>query len=248
MQVLGAVWNHVLVPFGRMFEKPRRFLAERLEPGERGLDLTTLTAFFAVGMGVFLVFAISIADGHHPSVDHSAAVIARHLYWKPVKDVVAIFTNLGSLAVVGPVVVLTAGWAWVKRRRLAACALLVGLGLTGAIVEIVKITEDRARPVHPYASVDGASFPSGHAAWAVALVACAVVFTRSTKNMSIRIGVISATVVLTLLIALSRIYLRAHFFSDILGGIGISTAIFSLCGIVALMTPVLLARRRTAHE
>ena len=40
---------------------------------------------------------------------------------------------------------------------------------------------------------------------------------------------------LTVVIALTRVYLRAHYLSDVNGGVGLATAIFSLAGIVAVV-------------
>jgi membrane-associated phospholipid phosphatase len=37
------------------------------------------------------------------------------------------------------------------------------------------------------------------------------------------------------LIGLTRIYLRAHYFSDVIGGYGMAAGLFSLTGIVALV-------------
>ena len=53
-------------------------------------------------------------------------------------------------------------------------ALVVGLALTYAAVHITKDAVDRPRPARPLVDVDGGSYPSGHAAYAVTWVAVAV--------------------------------------------------------------------------
>jgi undecaprenyl-diphosphatase len=44
-----------------------------------------------------------------------------------------------------------------------------------------------------------------------------------------------AAVVLAVAIALTRVYLRAHYLSDVVGGAGMAAAIFALCGMAALI-------------
>jgi membrane-associated phospholipid phosphatase len=41
--------------------------------------------------------------------------------------------------------------------------------------------------------------------------------------------------VLAAVIALTRVYLRAHYLSDVNGGLGLAAAIFALCGVAALV-------------
>ena len=40
---------------------------------------------------------------------------------------------------------------------------------------------------------------------------------------------------IAVVVALSRVYLRAHYLSDVLGGAGLAAAIYALCGVVALV-------------
>ena len=50
-----------------------------------------------------------------------------------------------------------------------------------------------------------------------------------------RAAFVVAALVLTALIGLSRVYLRAHFYTDVLGGWGMAAALFAVCGIVGLV-------------
>jgi membrane-associated phospholipid phosphatase len=82
---------------------------------------------------------------------------------------------------------------------------------------------------------DGLSYPSGHAAYGVAWVACAVVLVRGGARFTTRFAAVTAAVVLAVVIALTRVYLRAHYLSDVNGGLGLAAAIFALCGIGAVV-------------
>ncbi len=55
-------------------------------------------------------------------------------------------------------------------------------------------------------------------------------------------------IVLAAALGLSRVYLRAHFVSDVAGGWGLAAAIFALCGIVALVARRLRQNGAATHQ
>ena len=67
---------------------------------------------------------------------------------------------------------------------------------------------------------EGLAYPSGHAANAVAWIACAVVLVRGGSSFAARFAVVTAAVVLAAVVGLTRVYLRAHYLSDVEGGWG----------------------------
>jgi len=77
-------------------------------------------------------------------------------------------------------------------------------------------------------------YPSGHAAYSTAWVAAAVMLTRRlgllTKGtlVFVALGIAAA-------VGVSRVYLRAHWWSDVVGGWGLAAAIFSLLAGIALV-------------
>jgi undecaprenyl-diphosphatase len=89
------------------------------------------------------------------------------------------------------------------------------------------------------------SYPSGHAAFAVAWVACAVVLVRGGAGIATRFAVVTVAIVLTVAIALSRVYLRAQYLSDVDGGLAMSTAIFALLGVAAVVVGQLRQNERS---
>ena len=133
-------------------------------------------------------------------------------------------------------VLLTAGWAIRTRRATReGIALVAAYAVTWAVVHIAKGATDRPRPADPHASATGMAYPSGHSAYAIALVACAIVLARGGHRMATRFAIVGIAIGLAAAIGLSRIYLRVHYLSDVLGGLAIGTAIFSLAGVVALV-------------
>lgn len=221
-----------LVPLGRRALRPARHV---LAPGPLELELATLLALGAVGAFAFVALGMELADDR-PLVpgDAGAASVAASLRAEPALEVVARLTDLGSLPVTALVCAATVVAALRQGRRRAAATVAAGLAVTWAVVHLAKATEARARPADPYTETFGLSYPSGHSAYAVALVACAVVVARRAPPGPGRVALVGAAVVVALFVGLSRIYLRVHYLSDVLGGYGAGAAVFALCGLVAL--------------
>jgi membrane-associated phospholipid phosphatase len=100
--------------------------------------------------------------------------------------------------------------------RTCALAASIAAGVAAATVALVKEVTDRARPpvaeasIQPLVSLpESTSFPSGHAATAfAAATAVALVYPR------LRVPVL----LIAALVALSRVYLGVHYWSDVVVG------------------------------
>lgn len=108
------------------------------------------------------------------------------------------------------------------RLKQYANLLMVSLGLFGSatIGWILKYLINRPRPDEVYQMVHtyGASFPSAHSLYA-AILACSIIFIFHKHN---RIKLICLAAFLWILsMGVSRVYLGAHFPTDVLAGWGI---------------------------
>jgi membrane protein DedA with SNARE-associated domain/membrane-associated phospholipid phosphatase len=232
---LRAGWRRVGRPLAQRSERPARFVWNRFTPGDLGLEITTLLALAAVGAFTFALLGDAPEERTQQRFDDMAFDIADGLYSEHIKDVVVWVTALGSQPIVALVVAATALWAVARRRYLDATALAVGLLVTWLAVDVAKAAYDRPRPPGSHVLTEGMSYPSGHASYAVAWVACAVVLVRGGAGIATRFAIVTAAVVLAFAIALSRVYLRAHYLSDVDGGLAMATAIFSLVGVAAVV-------------
>ncbi len=227
-------------PLWRRVRSPLAFAWQRVSPGRLGLEATTLLALASVGLFAFFWLESLLGTTQLASLDEDAFALLDRLYTPVAGDVVRVFTNLGSFPVTAVAVLLTAGWAIRTRYgRREGIALVGAYAVTWAVVPIAKASTDRPRPPDPHASAAGMAFPSGHSAYAVALVACAIVLARGGHRMATRFAIVAIAIGLAAAIGLSRVYLRVHYLSDVLGGLAIGTAIFSLAGIVALVVGAL---------
>lgn len=141
-------------------------------------------------------------------------------------------TMLGDATVLLPttlllIVALAARRQWVMSATVAAASLA-----GAAFVPLFKTLVHRPRPVMMYQGADGFSFPSGHSTLATVILGTLALIVAQGMPARFRGWVYATTAVLISLIALSRVYLLAHWPSDVAAGILFGGA---LVGVVALM-------------
>ena len=232
---LRAGYRKVVRPAAEASEAPARFVWNRFTPGDLGLEVTTLLAVAAVGSFVFFLLADGLSERDLLVGDQVAADLADRLYASWLVDVAKVVTALGSFVVVAIVVAATSLWAAVKRRYLDAGVLVLAFLATYALTHLAKEHFDRPRPADSFVDTDNMAFPSGHAAYSVAWIACAVVLVRTGGSWAGRTVAVTVAVVIAAAVGLSRIYLRAHYLSDVEAGWGLGATVFALLGVVALV-------------
>ncbi|HEY4093973.1 MAG TPA: phosphatase PAP2 family protein, partial [Baekduia sp.] len=225
----------VLRPLWRWSRRPRRFFWNRITPGDLGLELTTLLAFVAVGSFAFAANAITLHTKSLITGDRTAFRWADKIRSDTLDSVAKVFTDLGSLPVVGGATALAVVALLSRRRMIEAAALAGGLVLTCIVVHVAKAIVDRPRPPGSLIETAGQSYPSAHAAYAVAWLAIATVLVRTLPGLGRTTAIVIAAAVLAVAIAATRVYLRAHYLSDVVGGAGVAVAIFALCGMGGLV-------------
>ncbi len=235
---VGAV---VVVVAGALLARRELRDPERRAAVEPYRAPAALLALALLGAAAFGLLVGDAAAGRVPGADRWAHHAAVELDTGAGVAVAKAIAALGDTAVVVPLIALAVGWLLLVRRRLVA-ALTLGVGATVAFLAspLVKGIVARPRPEDPLVASAGESFPSGHAVHAVAYVAVALLLARelpSTASAGRRIALVGAGVAVALLIGLTRIYLRAHWLTDVVAGWGLAAAIFCLCGLVALVVP-----------
>jgi len=222
-------------PVVHHLRRPALFVWHRLTPGELGLELTTLTAVAGVGAFAFITNLMTLRRDAYVVGDQRVLNTAGRLAQDTALDVAAVVTNLGALPVAIAVVVLTSAvLVWRGEARIAV-GLAVGLALTYLCVHVTKGALDRPRPASAVTGSRGSAYPSGHVAYAVSWVACAVALQRALPTVGSRFAFVTVGIVIVIVVALTRLYLRVHWLSDVVGGVGAAAAIFSICGIAALV-------------
>ncbi len=108
---------------------------------------------------------------------------------------------------------------WMLKKKMYLFPLWVTIFGSGLFVFFGKLAFHRSRPLTAYYVEDSFSFPSGHAAFAIALYGFLVyVLFRHIKQWKYKISILLFGVIVILMIGFSRLYLGVHFLSDVLGG------------------------------
>lgn len=198
-------------------------------PAAAAVCLAGLALF--LGLGAAVGWPGGVDAGARPlgplGIDRWGAQLADALHHPGAIAVVRILTDLGSLPITGFVVLATAMSLRRTRRAGEGLALAAGLALAYPLVHLAKAAWARPRPLDPHKVADGFAYPSGHAAYAVAFVACALVLGRG-RSRAQRAALLAGGVALAVGVAASRVYLRAHYVSDVLGGTGLAAGTFAL--------------------
>jgi undecaprenyl-diphosphatase len=238
---LRPAWRWVVRPVSRYLAPPLRFIGQRLTPGPLGIELTTLLAIAAVCGFLFGLYIDLVTSGSSVLTpgDDIARDIAEKINAAAVTTLAKIITVFGSWPLVTAIVVIATGVLLYLRRVTEATVLAIGFGLTQAGIYITKAAVERPRPSDPLIDVSGWSFPSAHAATAVAYVVLGVIVARALPNLTWRVALIVWATVGAALVGLTRIYLRAHYWSDVAAGWSLALAVFSICGCVALVVSYL---------
>lgn len=185
-----------------------------------------VAAALVVG-GTWLFFGV-LEDvvSHDPLVEVDAYVY----HWlqslrTPAADrVMVVATELGDVQVLLPVIFVALAWFLIHRLWLTAGYWLVAIGVAEALAGALKVALHRPRPGVFYTGIERFSFPSGHATLSmVAFGFLAYLLCRGARP-GLRKAVIIVAAALIVFITLSRLYLGAHWLSDVLGGLAFGVA------------------------
>ncbi|KAA0977731.1 phosphatase PAP2 family protein [Pseudomonas sp. ANT_J28] len=141
-------------------------------------------------------------------------------------------TELGDTTVVMTVMIVVVLWLMWKRAWRTAAYWLVAIAGASALNTVIKVALHRARPGELlYSGWSAFSFPSGHSTVNVVLYGFLAFLIAREIRPAWRLAVALGAATLIFLIAFSRLYLGAHWLSDVLGGLAFGSAWLALLGL-----------------
>ena len=225
-----------------------RFAAARFSPAEElGLHLTLGILALLLAMAGFAQIAGAVVDGA-PITEldlRLAAWLHAHAHESDLlRGFLIGVTHLHSTPGMLTMTVLAAAWLYRRGARHWMLTLLVTVPGGMLLNVAMKHTFERARPHfdEPILSLTTYSFPSGHSVAATllyGLLACYLA--REARSWRARALIVTAACTMIALVAGSRLYLGAHYLSDVLAGIAEGCAWLAIC-----VTGTATLRRRQA--
>jgi membrane protein DedA with SNARE-associated domain/membrane-associated phospholipid phosphatase len=165
-------------------------------------------------------------------VDLSVFHFLQDLRTASVDRLMIVITEMGSVGVLLPLAIVVALWlAW--RRNWRTAAYWVGVTAFGEVlVQLLKFTLGRHRPLDLYTGVERFSFPSGHAVVSTVMLGFLAFLLSRLQPMATRLVIGATAGLYVTLVAFSRLYLGAHWLSDVIGGIALALAWIALVSMV----------------
>ncbi len=130
-------------------------------------------------------------------------------------------TALGGVLILGLLTIAACGYLWLSQRHKLAIFVAISIPTGSLVNSLLKGFFERPRPnIVPHAT-DAAlsSFPSGHAMMStVVFLTLGALLSLSTNDNRIKIYILCWSMLLTILVGISRLYLGVHWPTDILAG------------------------------
>lgn len=167
-------------------------------------------------------------------VDQIVFTTLQNLRTPWVDRLMIVATELGSARVAIPIIVAVALLLMLKRCWRTLGYWLSAVAFAQALVWVFKLTLGRARPTAIYDGLERFSFPSGHAASSIVLYGFLAVLIARGQVPFVKWAAALTAMGMIGIVSFSRLYLGAHWMSDVLGSLTLGTAWVALLSLAYL--------------
>lgn len=143
-----------------------------------------------------------------------------YLIWQPwLNKLMILISAVFSPEILFIIAAVAAVYFFIKRQWYKAGLIFMSMGGGLVLGEIFKRLINRPRPIGALIQETGLSFPSQHALMALMFFSLALfVFVKKINNKRLKYLFVAGNLLLILSVGFSRIYLKAHWFSDVMAG------------------------------
>src|SRR6266516_340069 len=230
------------------FAKQIAFLKARLSPeGYLGLHLTIGALIMIGATWLFAAIAEDVVTADRLTVVDFQFSAWLHAHGRPwLTAVLLLVTNVH--ATLGVTIITLAVFLYLHKNKERRWALTLALCVVGGMLlnVVLKNIFHRARPHfdNPILTLTSYGFPSGHTMAATCLYgALAALAVSKLKAWPWRVVAVAVASLFIAVVGFSRIYLGAHYLSDVLGAIAEGLAWLAFCFAAARLMQHRLASR-----
>jgi membrane protein DedA with SNARE-associated domain/membrane-associated phospholipid phosphatase len=214
-------------------EKRWRRLGRILAPGNpRAISVIVFAAIAVTMLLLFIQLAASIVGGERfANADISIFKMMRSIRNEPADELMITLTMFGDwIAIVALSLAMLAWLVW-RRAWRAAVALVAVVAISKLFVVVIKDWMQRPRPLELAGLPEAFSFPSSHATMATVCFGVLAVLAGQSLGRWGRAIAFTLAFMASIVVGYSRIYLGAHWLSDVLAGLlfgAVMTAAFGV--------------------
>lgn len=180
------------------------------------------------GIGVFLEIAGEVREDETRHFDESLLLMMREpgnpadpVGSGRVEEMARDLTALGGMTLLTGVTLVATGVALFAGRQRLALLGVVSVVAGAMVMSLLKQGFDRPRPalVEHATVVHNASFPSGHSMMAAMVyLTLGILLARTQPRKRVRAFIVVISMLVTLLVGVSRVYLGVHWPTDVAAG------------------------------
>lgn len=212
--------------FARRPDRISKWIARTFDPAHpRSVGMLASALLLLVSVPAFFWIVGEVAPGE-PLVlaDLSILNLFDSLRTPAGDRIMVFFTMLGDGIVVTAIAVVVTLYLFAKKAWRRGTGFIIAMAGTAAFVPLFKLLLHRSRPLDLYTGAHAYSFPSGHATLTAVLFGiCAVLIAHELTRWA-KASIFTVTAALVITIGFSRVYLGAHWMSDVLAGLLFGTA------------------------
>ena len=187
---------------------------------------------------MYLAMAVPDTRAWIQGIDDQVFTMAVDAEASPLVGIANALTFVGGSVVMFPFVMILGAYLYWKERKTAALFWLSALAVAEILIWASKFLYARPRPPMALVTTHSYSFPSGHAGTAAAVAAGIVLLLAIRRSRHWYFDVLAVAYVVA--VAWSRVYLRAHWLSDVVTGAALGAAVAIS---VFLVVSILKSRR-----